>query len=802
MKNNLIHAFYKAAVYTVLRPVRNIIYSQVSRTKISQTERDALAAGTAGFEADLLNGKPNWDNILKIKPPQYTKKEQDFLDGPLEELCEMLDDWAIRNSETSDLPEDVWQFMKDNKFFGMGVSEEYGGLGFSALMHSTVIMKLSSRSGAAAVTVMVPNSLGPAELIMHYGTQEEKDHWLPRLAKGEEIPCFALTETGAGSDAGGIQSSGVVCKNEQGEIGIKLNINDKRYITLAPIATLLGVAFKLKDPDGLLTDKDSPDYKEDIGITVALVPRDTEGLDIGRRHIPLDMPFYNGTINSKDAFVPLKNIIGGKDNAGKGWRMLMQSLAVGRSISLPANATGGAKIATLMSGTYARIRRQFGMPISDFEGINTKLGQMAGTTYTMNAARITTAQMVDAGERPSVLGAVLKYHLTEKMRQVVDDAMDIHGGKGISLGPKNYLANIYQAAPIGITVEGANILTRNLMIFNQASMRSHNFLFGETESAINKDMGKFSDLMARHIRQSIDNGVRTVWQGVTDALFVKAPVKGPGEKYYRHIERLSSVLATMADVTYAAVGAKMKSSQDVTARLGDALSNLYLASSTLRYFESNGRKKEEEAMMRWSCEQCLSETETALDDLIRNYPIKPLRLLLRPLVFPLSVIPFAPSKRFNGPSDALTHKAAQAILNPGAGRDEIAKDIFVPQANGEHIADMMRAFNDAVEATLVEAKVMTAVRKKRKKNVPDNEKILSTSLSDRLNEAVEKGIIKKNDLAIIQRAEKSRAEAIQVDDFSNDLSEVRSRRPSGSGSTGLPQPGTPGSAEAPSASPQ
>jgi acyl-CoA dehydrogenase len=777
LRDSLVHAFYKATVSTVLSPVRNIVFNQVGRTKINQTERDALEAGTAGFEADILNGKPDWSNILDIEKPQLSKKEQEFLDGPVEELCNMLNDWEIRNSPNSDMPEEVWQFIKDNKFFGMVIPEEHGGLGFSALAQSEVVMKLSSRSTSAAVTVMVPNSLGPGELIERYGTKEQKETYLHRLASGKEIPCFALTESGAGSDAGGIQSHGVVCKNEKGELGIKLNINDKRYITLAPIATLAGVAFNLSDPDGLLVDKKDPNYKEDVGITVALVPRNTEGVEMGRRHIPLDVPFYNGTVNSKDAFIPIDNIIGGPKQAGKGWAMLMQCLAVGRSISLPANATGGSKLATLMSGTYSRTRRQFDMPISNFEGINTKLGQMAGTTYMMNAARTTTAQMIDAGGKPSVLGAVLKYHLTEKMRKVGNDAMDIHGGKGISLGPKNYLAAMYQATPIGITVEGANILTRNLMIFNQASMRSHNYLFDETEAAIGKDKKKFTDLMARHIRQSINNGVRTIWLGLTNAVFSKSPVKkSPGKKYYKHINRLSSALATMADTTYFAVGAAMKSKQDVTARLGDALSNLYLASTTLRYFEANGCKKEEEDMMHWACQQALADAETAMDELIDNYPVKFVRPILRPLIFPLSVIPFVSAKRFKGPSDELTHRAANAIIEPGPARDEIAKGIFVPKGKGEHIAEMMEAFNDTVKAAPIEDKILSAVKKKHKKDVPDNEKILSKTLSDRLNEAVEKGIITKDDILSLKKAETSRNAIIRVDDFSNDLSEVRGSR--------------------------
>ncbi len=814
-QDSLVHSFYKVAVYTALRPLRNLIYKQVSKTKISQTEKDALEAGDSGFEADILNGKPDWENnLLNLKMPGLTKEEQDFLDGPVEELCYKLDDWAIRNSATADLPEDVWQYIKDNKFLGMVIPKKYGGLEFSALAHSEVLMKLSSRNTGATVTVMVPNSLGSAELIAHDGTEEQKDYFLNRLANGVEISCFALTEVNAGSDAGSMQSTGIVCKNEKGEIGIRLNINDKRYATLAPIATLIGATFKLKDPDGILTDKNDPTYKEDVGITIALVPRDTKGLEIGRRHIPLDMAFHNGTVSSKDSFIPIDNIIGGRKFAGKGWgAMIMKSLAVGRSISLPGSSTGVAKFATLMSATYARVRKQFGMPISDFEAINSEVGGMAGLTYRMNAARVTTAQMVDNGLKPSVLGAVLKYHLTEDMRKTINNAMDIHGGKGISLGPRNYLASMYQAAPIPITVEGANKLTRGMIIFNQASMRSHNFLRDETEAAIGKDMEEFSDLMAKHVRQGTNNGVRTAWLGITNAFFDKAPVKGAGEEYYRHINRLSSALATMADITYLVVGGAMKSKQKITERLGDALSNLYLASATLRYFESNGAKKEEEPMMRWACEHSLAETEKALDELIDNYPfadltiktknikipftnirilpetikipftdreisletikIPFLRVPLTALIFPLSAIPFVSKRRFNGPSDSLTHKVAGSILKPGPARDEIAKGIFIPEGEKEHVAEVMQAFDDAIKAAPIEEKIVAAIKNKYKKDVSILKKIFATNADDRLEEAVEKGIIQRYDIETIKKAEASRDIAVRVDDFSNDLRELR-----------------------------
>ncbi len=827
----LTRIFYDAVVrYTPVRLLRDVIYSQVSRTRISETESAALEAGDAGFEADLLNGKPDWNNLLnkKILPaPQLSAEEQAFLDGPVEELCAMVNDWEVRNSKEADLPEDVWQFMKDQKFFGMIIPKEHEGLGFSALAHSAVVQKLSSRSVTAAVTAMVPNSLGPAELVERYGTDEQKHHYLPRLANGREIPCFALTEPNAGSDAGGMTSSGTVFKDEDGKIKIRMNI-DKRYITLSSVATLLGVAFQLKDPDDLLK-------KGKEGITVALVSHDTPGIETGRRHNPLGHPFHNGLVKGKDVVIPIENIIGGEEKAGKGWGMLMECLAVGRSISLPAQATGGAKFASWVTGMYSRVRRQFKVPLSAFEGIHSPLARMAGTTYMMDAARTATAQMVDQGKKPSVLSAVVKYHLTEAMRDVVNDAMDIHGGKGLSLGPRNYLAGMYQGVPIGITVEGANILTRNMIIFNQASMRSHNFLLGETKEAIAKDKEKFTTLMAEHVRQSMNNGVRTLWMGVTDGHFGKTPVKGPGKRYYQQIDRLSSGLATMADTTYLLLGAKMKTAERVTARLGDVMSHLYLASATLRHFEVQGCKKEDEPLMHWACQHALSQAETAMSELIRNYPrpefsvksvgkavqktftnipkaiketqflkvakntltlklgkafkgVMPLLKIPLPLMMPvagaimkaanigmslltspLSAVPFMSGKRLHPPSDRLEKKVAEILLNKNDARDRLAEGIFMPTAANDHVAEITGAFNDALAAEPVEDKINAARRLARKQNVSEKEKIISRDMKDIMKEAIIKGIITEDEEALIHKADASRIEAVKVDDFPIDL---------------------------------
>lgn len=471
----------------VLKIFRNIL------PQVSQTEQEALDAGTVWWDGDLFSGKPDWNKLLAYPKPQLTTEERNFLAGPVEQLCEMLDEWKITR-ELHDLPPEVWQFIKQNGFFGMIIPRQYGGHGFSALAHSEVVMKIGSRSGTAAVTVMVPNSLGPAELLLHYGTEEQKNHYLPRLAKGLEVPCFALTGPSAGSDAGSIPDSGTVCQGEfngrQDVLGMRVTW-EKRYITLGPVATLLGLAFKLYDPDGLLGTK------KDLGITLALIPTNTPGVNIGRRHFPLDAAFQNGPNSGQDVFIPMEWVIGGLGGVGIGWRMLMNCLAAGRSISLPATATGAAKLAALTSGAYGRVRTQFGMPIGRFEGVEEALARIGGNTYMMDAARVMTAGAVDLGEKPSVISAIVKYHLTERSRQTINDAMDVHGGKGICMGPSNYLARTYQQTPVSITVEGANILTRSMMIFGQGAIRCHPYVLKEIHAANDSDLGRASLSLTR-----------------------------------------------------------------------------------------------------------------------------------------------------------------------------------------------------------------------------------------------------------------------------------------------------------------
>src|SRR3989440_11642792 len=508
---------------------------------MSQTEKEAIDAGSVWWAGELFSGRPDWNKLLATRAPRLSEEEQAFLDGPVEELCAMCNDWEITH-ELQDLPTHVWQCIKDKGFLGMIIPKRYGGLGFSALAHSAVVMKLSTRSSAVAISVMVPNSLGPGELLLHYGTEEQKNHYLPRLAKGLEVPCFALTSPEAGSDAASIPDRGVVCKGLwQGREALGMRVTwDKRYITLGPIATLLGLAFRLYDPDRLLGEKD------DLGITCALVPTSTPGVNIGRRHLPLNGAFQNGPNSGKEVFMPIDWIIGGKDYAGKGWMMLMNCLAAGRSISLPASSVGGAQALARATGAYARVRQQFRTPIGKLEGVEEALGRIAANAYMMEATRVMTAGAVDAGEKPSVISAIAKYHMTERARQCVNDAMDIHGGKGICLGPNNWVGRGYQVLPVGITVEGANILTRTLIIFGQGAIRCHPYVLREMKAA--KELSdaeasiEFDDAFTSHIGHSITNGVRAFVHGVTSSRLAHVPRGGAPETlhYYRFSSRLAA----------------------------------------------------------------------------------------------------------------------------------------------------------------------------------------------------------------------------------------------------------------------
>jgi acyl-CoA dehydrogenase len=719
---------------------------------MSQTEKEAIDAGTVWWDADLFSGRPDWDKLLETRAPRLSPEEQAFLDGPVEELCAMCDDWQITH-ELQDLPPQVWQFIKDNGFLGMIIPRKYGGLGFSALAHSAVVMKLSTRSSAAAISVMVPNSLGPAELLLHYGTDEQKNHYLPRLARGVEIPCFALTNPEAGSDAASIPDYGVVCKGIwQGKEMLGMRVTwDKRYITLGPIATLLGLAFKLYDPEKLLSTK------EDLGITCALVPTNTPGVNIGRRHQPLNAVFQNGPNSGTDVFMPLDWIIGGREYAGKGWMMLMGCLAAGRAISLPTSSVGGVKALTRFTGAYARVRSQFRTPIGKLEGVEEALGRIAAHCYMMDATRIMTAGAVDLGEKPAVLSAIAKYHLTERARSCVNDAMDIHGGKGICLGPNNWIGRGYQMTPIAITVEGANILTRTLIIFGQGAIRAHPYVLREMRAA--KEMQgaeasrEFDDALTSHIGHVISNGVRAWIYGLTHSAFAPVPSKGSPEirHYYRHLSRLSAAFAFLADVSMLAMGGALKRKEKISGRLGDVLSMMYLVSATLKRYEDQ-RVHEDLPLVRWSVRDALYHAQHAIDQILSNFPVKALARLLRWTIFPLGM-PFRP------PLDSRNHECAKIALEPGAARDRLTAGMYVPKGD-DATGILEAAFLAAVACEPIDKKLREAVRR---------DLIVPRAGVDPASIARDKGIITPEEYAQWQRAEALRKNVIKVDDFPQDF---------------------------------
>jgi acyl-CoA dehydrogenase len=720
---------------------------------VSQTEQEALEAGTVWWDGDLFSGRPDWKKLLACPAPRLTEEERAFLDGPVEELCGMLDDWEITH-ETYDLPQRAWTYIKDHGFLGMIIPREYGGLGFSALAHSEVIVKLTSRSGTAAVSVMVPNSLGPAELLLHYGTREQKDHYLPRLAKGLEMPCFALTSPDAGSDAGSIPDYGIVTRGEwrgrSDVLGIRVTW-EKRYITLAPVATLLGLAFKLYDPDHLLGTTD------DLGITLALIPTDTPGVHIGRRHFPLNAAFLNGPTWGREVFVPMDVVIGGPAYAGQGWKMLMNCLAAGRSISLPASSVGISKLAARTTGAYGRVRQQFDLPIGYFEGVEEALARIAGNLYIIDAARVTTAGAVDRGEKPSVISAIVKYHATERGRQIVIDAMDIHGGKGICLGPSNYLGRAYQQSPIAITVEGANILTRSMIIFGQGALRAHPYVLREMDAVGERDerraLHAFDAALFGHLGFFVSNAARTLWMGLTGARFVRAPGAPATAAYYRQLTRFASAFACAADVALFVLGGALKRRERLSARLGDILSQLYLASCALKRFEDDGRPAEDLPLLDWSLQDALARMQDAFFGLFDNLPGRLSSAFLRFCVFPWG-------RALAAPSDALGHAVCRLVLAPGAARDRLTAGIFIGSEGGGPVAVLEAAFAAAIEAEPIEQKIRAA--RKAGSFAP------ASSRHD-LEIAAALGVISKAEAQVVERARALRRRAIMVDDFPRDL---------------------------------
>ena len=752
-------AFLPSAVLLSIPPLRRRWISRRLRIwfarvtpEMSSTEREALEAGTVWWDGELFSGDPDWRKLLAVPAPARTAQEQAFIEGPVEQLCRMLDDWDITH-RLHDLPQPVWQFIKDHGFFGMIIPRRYGGLEFSALAHSDVVMKIASRSITAAVTVMVPNSLGPAKLLLHYGTEAQKDHYLPRLARGDDVPCFALTGPEAGSDAGAIPDTGVICRGEfQGKpdvLGVRLNW-DKRYITLGPVATVLGLAFKLYDPDHLLGDH------EELGITLALIPTDTPGITIGNRHFPLNMPFQNGPNQGHNVFIPLDWIIGGPARIGQGWIMLMECLADGRSISLPALGTGAGKLASRATGAYAAVRKQFKQPIGRFDGVREALARIAGNAYLMDAARELTCTAVDLGERPSVISAIVKYHITERMRGVINDAMDVQGGSGICLGPRNLLGRVYQALPISITVEGANILTRSLIIFGQGALRCHPYVLKEMQAAQNPDAKQgardFDRALFAHARLLMSNAARTLFHGLTAARLVRTPVHGHAARWYREFTRMSAVFGLFADVAMLALGGDLKRRERLSARLGDGLSYLYLGSAVLKRFHDQGNPNDDRVLLDWCCQTCLYGMQQSLLAFLDNFPLRAVARMLRGWAFPLGL-------PYRTPSDRLADAVADVIQKPSETRNRLTAGLFVPVGLHEPLGRLEDALARAAAAEPILARIRAAMRDHR---------IAHGDPEARIDSARAAGIITGDEAAVIQAAQVARRQVIEVDDFPDD----------------------------------
>ena len=745
----LVLAIGAALVFGVSAVRRNLVSAPVMRVvrtfvpSMGDTERIALEAGTVWWDGDLFSGNPDWQKLLDFTPQPLNDEEKAFLDGPVETLCDMLDDWQI--TQDRDLSEEVWDFLKRERFFGMIIPTEYGGRGFSAIAHSAVVTKVSSRSVTAAVTVMVPNSLGPGELLVDYGTDQQKNHYLPRLARGEEIPCFALTEPGAGSDAASGRSRGIVCKgtwNGEEITGIRLTF-DKRYITLAPVATVVGLAFRLSDPDHLLSDI------EDRGITCALIPRTTPGMDIGSRHDPMGIPFQNGPVSGEDVFVPLDYVIGRPNGVGQGWRMLMESLAAGRSVSLPALSVGASELATRVTGAYGTVREQFNLPIGKFEGIEEPLARIGGYTYFMNAARTLTCGAVDAGEKPAVLSAIVKAYLTEGMRDILNDAFDIRAGAAICRGQKNILGRGFIGVPIAITVEGANILTRSLIVFGQGSIRCHPFVQDEMQAIENNDLARFDRAFFGHLRFVFTNAARTLFLALTGGAFAAVPGTGVEARYFKRLTRYSAAFAFATDVALATLGGALKRREKISGRLADVLAWMYLASAALKRFHADGRPAGDLPLLRWSCDLALWNIQQALLGVVDNLPGRAAAGALRLLTFPLGA-------RVRPPGDDLGAQVARGLLGGDEMRLRLTSDIYIPDHREDGLGCLEAALSKVVAAQEARDAVRAAIREGKLDSEPDD------TLIDR---AVTLGIVDDEDGQRLNDADAARNAAIQVDVF-------------------------------------
>ena len=743
------------AVLSSVKPLRRAVltapifglYKKIL-PQVSQTEKEALDAGSIWWDADLFSGRPDWKKLLGYPQAKLSAEEQAFIDGPVEELCGMLNEWDIIHNRM-DLPPEVWKFIREKGFLGIIIPKSYGGLGFSAYAHSEIVTKISTRSGTAAVTVMVPNSLGPAELLIHYGTDEQKNHYLPRLARGLEIPCFALTNPDAGSDAGAIPDFGIVCRgmHEGREVlGIRMTW-EKRYITLGPVATILGVAFKLYDPDKLLGSE------EDIGITLALIPTSHKGVIIGRRHIPLAAAFMNGPNSGKDVFIPMDWVIGGKGQVGKGWRMLVECLAAGRSISLPSMSMAAGKLGSRATGAYARVRSQFRTAIGKFEGVEEPLARIGGNTYLMDATRRMTMVALDLGEKPSVISAICKYHMTERMRSVLNDAMDIHGGKGIMMGPNNYLGSGYINIPIAITVEGANILTRSMIIFGQGAIRCHPFVLKEIDAAGANDLAAFDTALWGHMSFTLSNAARSLWLGLTGGKGIAVPGAPGTRRYLQMMTRFSSAFALLADISMFVIGGNLKRREKISARLGDILSLLYMASATVKRFEDEGRQKDDVPLLTWAVYDSFFKLQIAMDGVLANFPNRFVAALLRVLVFPKGLT-------LDAPSDKWGSRVAEILLTPGAARDRLTAGTYVPRREDDVIGRLDIAMEAVIKAEPIEAKLRRAQKESKLPQRTDAERRIA---------AAKLGIISPAELEHLAYTDRLRHDVIKVDDFEHDL---------------------------------
>jgi acyl-CoA dehydrogenase len=735
------------AVPAVRRPLISARVMKLARSfmpRMSDTERIAIEAGTVWWDGELFSGKPDWRKLLDFPLQPLSARERAFLDGPVEEFCRLIDDWQI--TQDRELPQHIWDFLKQKRFLGMIIPEKFGGLGFSAIAHSAVVTKVASRSIPVACTLMVPNSLGPAELLLHYGSEEQREYYLPRLASGEEIPCFALTEPHAGSDAASSRSTGIVDRGTYGGkevIGIRLNLS-KRYITLAPIATVIGVAFALRDPQGLLGEK------KDLGITCALVPRKTPGIIIGDHHDPMGVPFPNGPITGINVFVPLECVIGGRNGIGQGWRMLMECLAAGRSISLPALSVAAVETAARITGAYASIREQFSIPIGRFEGIEEPLARIAGYSYLMNAARVLTCGAVDAGERPAVISGVAKAYLTEGMRACITDAMDIMAGAAICRGPSNLLSRIYVAAPIAITVEGANILTRSLIIFGQGSIRCHPFIREEIHSIEENDSVRFDRLLFKHFGFTCRNALRSLRLAAAGWQPRHVPAE-PLAYYTRALSRFSAAFALVTDAALATLGGSVKRREKISGRLADVLAWMYLASAAMKRFHDAGLPADDLPLLRWSGDLALWKVQEALVGVLSNLPNRVVGTALHILIFPFGA-------RLKPPHDVLGSEVARGMLDDGDMRRRLTRDIFIPTGAEDGLARLETALDLTMAARDASKKVSTAVARGTLDRQPID------TLTER---AIELGVINEEEAKRIHRATKAQDATIQVDFFSS-----------------------------------